>query len=59
MALLANLHRDPKRTPPAKPDDFHPFRHRKSVPSASKHNAPVVDISILKTVFVARCPLEG
>jgi hypothetical protein len=59
MALLANLHRDPKRSAPAKPDDFHPFRHRKNAPSASKPNAPLADISILKTVFVDRCPLEG
>lgn len=52
LALLANAHRDPKKTRPLKPIDFHP--HRKPTPSAS---APTkADISLLKTVFVDRGP---
>uniref|UniRef100_A0A7C4LJ03 Uncharacterized protein n=1 Tax=Schlesneria paludicola TaxID=360056 RepID=A0A7C4LJ03_9PLAN len=50
MALLANAHRDPKKTRPLKPIDFHP--HRK--PSPKPPAPPKADISVLKTVFVDR-----
>ena len=44
MALLANCHRDPKRTAPIKPSDFDPF--------AESQEPIKADISILKDVFV-------
>lgn len=47
LALLANAHRDPKKTRPLKPIDFHPNRRATPTPTAPK--AP---ISILKQVFV-------
>ena len=51
LALLANCHRDPKKTRPFKPADFHPR------PPERPHRgppAPKTDISILKAVFVER-----
>lgn len=53
LALLANAHRDPKKTRPLKPADFHP--HRK--PTLNSPAPPKADISLLKTVFVDRRPL--
>ncbi|MGD9856510.1 MAG: hypothetical protein AB7U20_16305 [Planctomycetaceae bacterium] len=53
LALLANAHRDPKKTRPLKPADFHPLRKPTPTPPAP----PKADISILKTVFVDRGPL--
>lgn len=53
LALLANAHRDPKKTRPLKPVDFHP--HRKPTPNPPA--PPKADISVLKTVFVDRGPL--
>ncbi len=29
MALLANINRDPKKTPPFTPDEFNPFAQRR------------------------------
>ncbi|MGC1272618.1 MAG: hypothetical protein WBC44_02835 [Planctomycetaceae bacterium] len=49
LALLANVHRDPKKGKAFKPADFHPALKR-SPPTSSP--APKVDVSILKTVFV-------
>jgi len=44
MALLANCHRDPKRTRALKPSDFDPF---------AKRSAPIpVDMASLKAVFL-------
>ena len=44
MALLANCHRDPKKTRPFKPADFDPF---------TKRAAPLpVDLASLKAVFL-------
>ena len=49
LALLANCHRDPKKTRPYKPAQFHPHgRPRKPAPAAT------ADIGLLKTVFVDR-----
>lgn len=48
LAMLANTHRDPKKTRAFKPSDFHPGTRRKKATEA----APKVDISVLKTVFV-------
>ena len=46
MAVLANLHRDPKKHGPYGAEDFHPYRGRsRSVPKTK-------DLSILKAVFV-------
>ena len=44
MALLANCHRDPKKTRAFRPRDFDPF---------AQPTRPVkVDISVLKDVFI-------
>ena len=53
LAMLANAHRDPKKTRPFKPADFHPGTNR------SRRSRRVVnaDISILKSVFVDRAPI--
>lgn len=45
LALTANVHRDPKRSPPVKPSDCNPFERRDTV----INNAP---ISVLKDVFL-------
>jgi len=52
LAMLANTHRDPKKTGPFKPGDFHPGIKR----AAPSEPLPKVDISILKTVFVDQRP---
>lgn len=44
MAVLANIHRDPKRSRSLKPDDFDPFAQKRSVPK--------VPITVLKDVFI-------
>jgi len=31
LAMLANVHRDPKKCRPFRPEDFHPYRRRASV----------------------------
>lgn len=46
LALIANLHRDPKRTRAYKPGDFNPHMRRK--PATVQR----VGISVLKQVFV-------
>jgi hypothetical protein len=49
LSLLANIHRDPKRSRPYKPADFHPYlRARQSM------SREVVPITVLKQVFVDR-----
>lgn len=48
LALLANVHRDPRRRRPFTPADFHPTPHRTDPPP------PLADLSVLKTVFVER-----
>jgi len=46
MALIANCHRDPKKTRAFKPADFDPF---------SRPREPVrVGVSVLKEVFIDR-----
>ena len=49
LALLANVHRDPRNSKVYRPADFHP-RH------ARKREEPVIkgDIKMLKAVFVDR-----
>lgn len=52
LALLANAHRDPKKTRPFTPADFHPHLRRKPPVTAK------VGIAALKQVFVDR-PAKG
>lgn len=47
MALMVNLVRDPKKSKPAKPNDFNPYSGR------IKH-IPKAPLSILKEVFVKK-----
>ncbi|HAN98342.1 MAG TPA: hypothetical protein DCQ98_13325 [Planctomycetaceae bacterium] len=46
LAVLANLHRDPKRTGRYSPDDFNPFAASRGAPP------PKAGIEVLKAVFV-------
>lgn len=46
LALLANAHRDPKKTRAFKPADFNPHEMEKRTVGRTR------DLSILKTVFV-------
>lgn len=47
MSVIANTHRDPKRSRLLKPSDFDPFAKQ------SRTAAPVkVDVSVLKDVFI-------
>jgi hypothetical protein len=48
LALLANAHRDPKKTRAFKPADFNPYLRHKQPPAAK------VGIGVLKQVFVDR-----
>jgi len=50
MALIANVHRDPKKSKLLKPADFHPHVTAK----AKRDQQPKADITLLKTVFVDR-----
>ena len=47
LALVANVHRDPKKTRPFKPADFNPLVKK------SETVVPA-DVSVLKQVFVDR-----
>ncbi|HRF02438.1 MAG TPA: hypothetical protein PLI18_18135 [Pirellulaceae bacterium] len=49
LAVLANLHRDPKRTGRYTTDDFNPF-------AAGRSAAPKAGIEVLRAVFVDRGP---
>lgn len=46
MCVIANCHRDPKKTRPFQPADFDPHRQRKAAPPVK------VGIGVLKQVFV-------
>ena len=48
MALLANCHRDPKKSKTFKPNDFHPHTQRRT------ERMSTVPVSVLKQVFVDR-----
>lgn len=52
LALIANCHRDPKKTRPFQPADFHPHERPKK-PAHMK-----VGIGILKQVFVNRSEVK-
>jgi hypothetical protein len=47
MALMANIHRDPKRSRRITPSDFDPFAKRSPAQRHAK-----VDVSVLKDVFI-------
>jgi plasmid replication initiation protein len=47
LAMLANIHRDPKKTRAYKPADFNPHA------SSRKLSVAKVDIEVLKQVFVS------
>jgi hypothetical protein len=57
MALLANCHRDPKKSRAFRPKDFHPFEKPRS--HSTGHRPPKVGIEVLKQVFVDRRPLSA
>jgi len=48
LAMLANAHRDPKKSRPFQPRDFHPYLRAKDAPAAQ------VGVQVLKQVFVDR-----
>lgn len=50
LAMIANVHRDAKKTRAFRPGDFHPHRD-KQTPTIAK-----VGIHVLKQVFVDRRP---
>jgi len=47
LALVANIHRDPKKSRPFVPADFHPHERRKQHPAK-------VGVAALKSIFVDR-----
>jgi len=49
MALIVNLLRDPKKSQPAKAEDFNPYRFREK-----DRFIPNVPLSVLKDVFVRK-----
>jgi len=57
LALLANVHRDPKKHRVYKPADFDPT-HSRTGPRKTRRNEglPKVGIEVLKQVFVDRQP---
>ena len=50
LALIANAHRDPKKSKPFEPDDFSPFASRKRC----EPKLVTKDLTVLKAVFVDR-----
>ncbi len=50
LAMIANAHRDTKKTKPFTPADFNPMEQRSQSESVIRGN----DLSILKRVFVDR-----
>jgi len=55
LALLANIHRDPKKHRAFRPSDFNPYeaRRKTGIPIKAK------DIGLLKKVFVAKGTEKG
>lgn len=52
LALLANVHRDPKKGRPFEPADFDPHRRSRAGGKKRQADLPKVGIGILKDVFV-------
>lgn len=50
LALIANAHRDPKKSKPFEPDDFSPFANRRRC----EPKLVTKDLTVLKAVFVDR-----
>ncbi len=48
LALLANIHRDPKRSGPFKPDDFNPYAQRKGAAKVDRKTG----FAALRELFV-------
>ena len=55
LALIYNIHRDPKRSSAKKPEDLNPHQERKKTPH---EELPQVPITVLKEIFVDRRPGE-
>ena len=57
LAMLANTHRDPKKTRAVKPRDLHPLLNRRR----PRRNAeqPRVGVEALKAVFIDRRPASS
>ena len=51
MALIANVHRDPKKSKVFSPADFNPYETRKPKQKPAV-DATTKDLTILKTLFV-------
>jgi len=49
LALLANVHRDPKKRRAFRPEDFHPYRRRASVGTRITRE----NIGLLKKAFLS------
>ena len=58
QAMLANVHRDPKKGRLLQPADFHPLLRAKRQRGAATASPPKGDIQMLKAVFVDRRPHE-
>jgi len=52
LAMIANAHRDPKKTRAYRPSDFSPFEKKRKQGIAITPG----NIGLLKTVFVDACP---
>jgi hypothetical protein len=50
LALLANIHRDPKKHGPYRPEHFHPFKRKASVGVRITRE----NIGLLKKAFIGR-----
>ena len=57
MALVANCHRDTKKSRAFRPKDFHPFEKQRRPRDGNRK--PTVGIEVLKQVFVDRRPLSA
>jgi hypothetical protein len=56
LALISNCHRDPKKSPPVRPRDFHPYAGSVRRAGALK---PRIGIDVLKQVFIDRRPMHA
>ena len=57
LAMLANCHRDPKKTRPLSPADFNPVviaKKKRQQPTPASKEAKRENFKMLKTVFVDR-----
>jgi hypothetical protein len=54
MALTVNMNKDPKKGKPAKAEDFYRFASVKKTKRKERGPEEMVDISILKDLFVGK-----